>query len=302
MINDLKVAIWMVTYNHALFIEQALDSILSQKTDFKFKLFIGEDFSTDGTREICIKYAEKYPDKIDLSIREKNVGIFVNAISIYDQCKKSGAEFVALCEGDDFWIDNYKLQKQVDFLNRNQGYSSCFHNTFEIEANEKLTYNIKSIWKRNISNKIYLEDLLRNKYSLFHTSSLLYRNELFETPEWFSKNKGGSGDLVLFFILAEKDAIGRVKGVSSVYRKHENSLTNISNSNEKFLSERLLFLDLINCHFEFRYSKLIERIKIEFKEVGLVPNNNLLYRIKTAIEYRYTNYVLKKELESQSFE
>lgn len=120
------VAVWTLTYNHEKYISQAIESVIMQKTNFHFTLFIGEDCSTDNTRKICIKYANKFPNKIKLFLNEKN-DIKKNAKTIYDACSSSGAKYIAMLEGDDYWTDPYKLQKQVDFLEANQDYSLCCH-------------------------------------------------------------------------------------------------------------------------------------------------------------------------------
>lgn len=118
----------MVSYNHEGFILKSVESVMMQKTNFKFKLFIGEDCSTDRTRELCKDLHKKYPDKIELVLHENNIGAVKNAFQIYDKCYQSGAEYVALLEGDDFWTDPNKLQMQVDFLDQNPDYEVCFTN------------------------------------------------------------------------------------------------------------------------------------------------------------------------------
>ena len=118
----LMVAVYMITYNHEDYIEQAIESIVNQKANFLYKLFIGEDCSTDNTRQICIGLKEKYPDKIHLVLNERNVGASQNAQKIFNLCFNSGAKYVAMCEGDDYWTDPLKLQKQVDFLEENEEY------------------------------------------------------------------------------------------------------------------------------------------------------------------------------------
>lgn len=126
-VNDTSptVAVWMVTYNHEKFIGRAIDGILNQNTDFNFKVFIGEDLSIDKTREICIQYKAKHPEKIDLLLQPENTGGQLNAIHVYQRCIDSGAEFIAQCEGDDYWIDSNKLQRQVDFLRSRPELSLC---------------------------------------------------------------------------------------------------------------------------------------------------------------------------------
>ena len=102
-----------ITYKHEEFISQALDSFLAQKTNFKFKVFVGEDCGPDGTADILREYAEKYPDIIVPFIREQNMGAQRNLI---DLCQRATSPYIAFCEGDDYWVDEYKLQKQVDYM------------------------------------------------------------------------------------------------------------------------------------------------------------------------------------------
>jgi len=119
------VSVVTTTYQHAPYIRQCLDSILMQETDFPFELIIGEDGSTDGTREICIEYADRYPDKIRLFLRDRNLTQYYTSdgrvIRFNGHFARAAArgKYIALCEGDDYWIDKTKLQKQVEFLVQN---------------------------------------------------------------------------------------------------------------------------------------------------------------------------------------
>lgn len=121
--DKLLVAVWMVTYNHEDFIEKAIESVMMQQTDFTYKLFIGEDFSTDMTRSICKRLKVKYPGKITLILNDQNLGGRENACNVYEACLASSAPYIALIEGDDYWTDPEKLQKQIDFLEDNPSYS-----------------------------------------------------------------------------------------------------------------------------------------------------------------------------------
>ena len=107
------VSIKMVTYNHAPFIAQAIEGVLQQKTNFPFELIIGEDCSTDGTREIVFEYQKKYPEIIRVVTSEKNIGAKRNGLRTLKACH---GKYIAYCEGDDYWHDPGKLQKQVDYL------------------------------------------------------------------------------------------------------------------------------------------------------------------------------------------
>jgi len=120
-----KVSVFMITYNHEHFIAQAIEGILMQRTTFPFELVIGEDCSTDGTRAIAQKYADKYPDIIRLLPSDRNLGMQANAHQTLLACR---GEFLAFCEGDDFWTDPEKLTMQTEFLERNPRCSLCFHN------------------------------------------------------------------------------------------------------------------------------------------------------------------------------
>ena len=113
------VSIIVITYNQEAYICEALNSILSQQCNFEFEIIIGEDFSTDNTRKICLEYQEKYPEKINLLLQEKNKGVITNYIESIKLCR---GRYIAQCAGDDYWCDNLKLQKQIDFLNVNQDY------------------------------------------------------------------------------------------------------------------------------------------------------------------------------------
>src|ERR1700690_2758382 len=107
------VSVKMITYNHAPYITRAIEGVLQQKTTFPFELIIGEDCSTDGTREIVFAYQKKYPDIIRVITSDKNVGMNINGLRTI---KAGKGKYIALCEGDDYWHNPEKLQKKVDFL------------------------------------------------------------------------------------------------------------------------------------------------------------------------------------------
>ena len=120
--NPPLVAVYMITYNHENYIAQAIDSVLTQKTTFPIKIFIGEDCSTDQTAAICLKYKEENKEIIEVILNKQNIGQSNNAKQIYEASLSSGAKYIAILEGDDYWTDPYKLQKQVDFLEANPEY------------------------------------------------------------------------------------------------------------------------------------------------------------------------------------
>lgn len=227
MTNKLFVAVWMVTYNHEEYIEQAVESIVNQKTNFLYKLFIGEDCSPDNTRQICVKLKEKYPDKIHLVLNDRNVGASQNAKNIYNLCFNSGAKYVAMCEGDDYWTDPQKLQKQVSFL----------------EANEEYVIHTgkAQILKDNRFVKTIGDPLSKNTYVLadFYTKNNLvtctatFRNILSSYPSFEGL---AFGDWKLYTLLLSQK-IGNLAYIAdeiySVYRIHEGgAMQKITRQNE----------------------------------------------------------------------
>ena len=113
-----------ITYNHEQYIHQCIEGILAQKTSFPVEYIIADDCSTDGTRAICEEYARNYPDIIRLVSSSANVGAVENEQRAFLAAK---GKYIATCEGDDYWTDPLKLQKQVDFLESHPEYSVCFH-------------------------------------------------------------------------------------------------------------------------------------------------------------------------------
>lgn len=118
------VSVYVATYQHRDYIKDCIEGVLMQKTSFPFEFIIGEDFSTDGTREIVKDYAKRHPSLIRMLTADRNMGQKANRVRCLIACR---GKYVALCDGDDYWTDPLKLQKQVDFMKANPDYSLCFH-------------------------------------------------------------------------------------------------------------------------------------------------------------------------------
>src|SRR5688572_23850951 len=121
----MKVSVLVMTYNHARFIRQALDSVLMQRTGFDFEVLISEDCSTDGTREIVVEYARRHPHTITLLLSEANLRS--NAV-VTRGIDAARGEYIALLDGDDYWTSPDKLRKQAAFLDSHSECALCFHN------------------------------------------------------------------------------------------------------------------------------------------------------------------------------
>lgn len=122
--SNILVSIVCITYNHEPYLRQALEGFLMQQTTFPVEIILAEDCSPDGTRRICEEYVSRYPDKIRYIVRDHNVGYNQNE---YEAMQAARGKYIAFCEGDDYWTDPLKLQKQVDFLESHPDYSVCWH-------------------------------------------------------------------------------------------------------------------------------------------------------------------------------
>lgn len=178
------VSICSITYNHAPFIRQCLDGFLMQQCNFPIEIIINDDCSTDGTTEIIREYAEKYPDKIFPIFHEENLysqgvrGMFLNFVF-----PKARGKYIALCEGDDYWTDPLKLQKQVNFLESHPEYSLTCSDATVLGNSGELT------WKRyDESCEVPIKDVILKRGAWIYTASMLYRWELMQDFPDFSRN------------------------------------------------------------------------------------------------------------------
>jgi len=131
---DVMVSISMLVYNHEKWLDKAIQSVLMQKTNFRYELLIAEDCSTDGSREIVINYQKKYPDIIRATLNSVNLGMYRNGRQ--NQMNAKG-KYYAILEGDDYWTDPNKLQIQIDFLETHLEYSGCYHSVQYVDENER---------------------------------------------------------------------------------------------------------------------------------------------------------------------
>jgi glycosyltransferase involved in cell wall biosynthesis len=214
----MKVSVEVLTYNHEKYISQALDSILMQKTDFAYEIVVGEDLSTDATRSIVLDYQKRYPGIIHVILSEENLGGKKNHFRTYPACK---GQYIAVCEGDDYWTSPDKLQRQVDFLDSHPDCSICFHNvTVVTEDNPAETRVYCPADQKTIST---LDDLIIKNF--IPTCSVLLRNGLVtEFPDWFLPL--AMSDWPFHILLARHGQIGYLKDVMAAYRIHPNGSWN----------------------------------------------------------------------------
>ncbi len=172
------VSVIMLSYNHGSVIGNAIDSVLMQKTDFSFELIIGDDASQDDSPAILKEYAERYPDIIRLVQRTENIGTTKNA---YDLMTRARGRYLASCESDDYWTDEHKLQKQVEFLEAHGEYVGCTHPVVSVDADGKELPQQKIRWIS--SKKVYTLKDFKGIVLPGHSCSVVRRN-IFLDPKY----------------------------------------------------------------------------------------------------------------------
>lgn len=239
----------MITYNHEKYIAEAIESIVSQKTNFAFELVIGEDCSTDNTRNICIEYQKKYPEIIRLRLPETNQGMMKNWINNINYGR---GKYIALCDGDDYWTDPYKLQKQFDFMEANPDFALCSHHTYTL-LGEHLDKNMEME-----QDVLTIQDLIIKDWGLL-TASIFFRKDAHKVPEWYYTVK--NGDYALQLIVSLSGKIKMLPDYMAVYRKHGEG---ISSTLQPFSQAAWLIYLLyhFNKYTQYKYRKSI-RLKIK---------------------------------------
>ncbi len=192
-----------------------------QKTDFPIEILIGEDESTDGTREICLDYAERYPDQLRVSLRSRQDVVNIDgrprgSYNFRMTLHEARGEFIALCEGDDYWTDPKKLQIQVDYLRSNPDCVGCFHDTKLVDAEGE---TLLESYFQSDQEKFTQQDVLKSLLSREPTCSLMFRKSAFTEPlpEWFLRRPS---DLYLDIQLTNHGSLGFVRRNMGAYRKH----------------------------------------------------------------------------------
>ena len=213
--SDIEVSVICTTYNHEKYIKQALESLATQKTNFKFEVLVGDDCSTDKTAEIVKKIAHKYPTIIVPILRDKNIGPKENHLDLFTRAK---GKYVALNEGDDYWNDKNKLQKQVDYLNNNEECSVCFHPVNVIDENDAKFSNIYP--KNTVGNKLTFEKLMNA--NLIQTNSVMYRNNIFK--DHILHPLLMPGDWYRHLLNSLYGEIYMLPDIMATYRKHDGGI------------------------------------------------------------------------------
>jgi glycosyltransferase involved in cell wall biosynthesis len=208
---DVNIAV----YNHAPYLRQTLDSVVSQQTTFPYRILVGDDCSTDGSTEILKEYESKYPDRIKVIYQPKNLGLNAEERNGIILLKNSTAKYIALLDGDDYWSDPHKLQRQVDFLEANPDFSICFHRVYDLEEGKDLTLSKLNTGE---SPQDYTINDLASSSVMMHTLSVVFRNGFINgLPEGFAQSP--VGDYTMHMLNAAHGKIHYLPEPMGVYRK-----------------------------------------------------------------------------------
>jgi glycosyltransferase involved in cell wall biosynthesis len=265
--NNVVVSVFILTYNQEAFIAQTIESVLKQKTNFKYQLVIGEDFSTDATRSICEAYQNKNPEKIKLlPSANKNIGLIANYLRTIRACD---GKYIAICDGDDYWIDDFKLKKQVDFLEANSEYSIIYTNYLRLFPDG----SFKDAVILNTKQQTGFDNLIDNNY--IHSVTSLFRNNQIKEPlpEWILNHPYGDWPTYLWTI-KNGGKIYFLNEVTAVYRVGIGVSSPIIKVNSKLLKANLNILeDLLNDDSFKRRKAIINDTIIKLK-INLMSSFN----------------------------
>ena len=255
----MKVSVLITTYNQEDFITQALNSVLGQEVNFDCEIVIGEDASTDRTREIILELQQRHPDKMRVYLRDAidserdralGVGGKTNFVKGLHACQ---GQYVALLDGDDYWTAPDKLQKQVEFMDAQPECAICFHNVEVFHENQSgEPRNMCPADQKRFST---LEDLING--IAIPTCSIMFRRGLVERlPQWFHEIK--MGDWALNILIAQSGNAGYLGDVMAAYRVHESGEWSRLSRIQR-VQETITFFEQMDRHMGFQYHRLFKR-------------------------------------------
>ena len=268
------LSILMITYNHESYIEQAIKGVFSQKVNFPVEFVISNDCSTDKTHQKIEEILKDSPENFTIKYynHTENLGMMENFIFSLKQCH---GKYIALCEGDDYWIDNNKLQKQVNFLEKNSDFTICHHRVkLNINGTEELhKYHVS----KNTPIKQTLEDI--TKYNFIYTCSVVFRNIPVNKPDWYKFLP--IGDYTLWLFLAKNGNIYYMPDIMGVYRIGSGVFSTETNISK---------LQTTNVALHF-YKKIFPYCSIYYKNLDFQEKQN----IRTISKYYLYNTVHKEK-------
>ena len=282
--NKIQVSICCITYNQAKYIRQTLESFLMQKTNFAYEILVHDDASTDGTQEIIKEYEKKYPNIIKPIYQLENQyskGVSVSELNFI----RAKGKYLAFCEGDDYWTDSNKLQKQFDYMEEHGDCGLCFHGVAKL--NDKNKKIVGKISPSKHSQKFLTKDIILGGGGFLGTNSIFCKSSLLQNlPSFYKKCK--VGDYPLQLIMVADNYAYFMNEIMSVYRI--NVLTSWSNRNKrKSIGEAKIeknnlyrnLIDMLKEYDKYTYKKYSATIykKIRIFEMEIFINDGEIKKI-----------------------
>ena len=281
--NNPVVSVCITTFNKQDYIEQALDSILSQKTNFEIEILIYDDASTDKTVKIIKSYQENHQN-IQLFTNSKNeYGNGLLGINERHLFPKAKGKYIAMCDGDDYWTDESKLQKQVDFLNQNPEYIMCCHDG-DVYYQKSNTFG--PIYPKPFNNPITTQNVITMGGNLCPTSSIVFRNQFTEYPDFMMYSLSNDRALTYFLMLHGKFWFLNKK--MCVYRVHASGLIAAGDKTVR-LKYLVSNIELTNNFAIFTSNNLPLQKIIHAERANL--SKNLFYFGKVKDYWHYKKYI-----------
>ena len=258
-----EVSVLMIAYNVERYIAQAVDSVLSQQLDFEYELVVGEDCSTDRTRDILVEYQERHPGRIRVLAREHNLGMNKNFVSTLEACR--GA-YIALLDSDDYWLSPVKLQRQVTMLRDDPRLAMAFHNTlvvYDDDQTEAHPFHVprpRKVHERTIpARESTLDDLITGNF--LQTGSVVFRSGACrELRQWIAHFP--TFDWPLHLLNARHGSIGYINEVLGVYRVRRDGVWSMNMSRYDRIEDVAKFLEA----YEFLKTRFGDRFPRQISE------------------------------------
>lgn len=255
------ISICSTTYNLEKYISRAIESWLAQEISYSYEIVICDDHSKDQTVAVIKNYMQRYPGKIRLIESRKNLGMLPNFICSLNEAR---GKYIAVCDGDDYWIDPHKLQKQVDFLEQHPDFTACYTNSYVLDESTGEQQVAKTqLWDVAGPEELLLHDDFKEDnipLSPGHISGFVFRNILKNKyPDWFYKVDGVT-DFPLYMMLSKYGKAKFINDITSVYRNHAESSSMLDYSFMRVERNRIFMYEKINAYLDYKCNKLIRRL------------------------------------------
>lgn len=297
------VSICVQTYNHRAYIETCLESILSQKTDFPFEILLGEDNSTDGTREFCVEIAAKHPGLIKLSLLDREQNILVNGqpsgrYNVINNIRRASGKYIALCEGDDYWVDPEKLKTQVSLLENDISLSMTASGRIIVDTDNNHISDqnsVDGVWTTS--------DIVKGKIP--YTQTMLFRNYT-SLPDFLMQHKHEvGGDRFMSYFCSLHGNIHISKHITAAYRINPEGAWSWQSEDQKVLNgfdNLYRFQEILGIPDAKKYlaSEIILTLAVKalrqpgslFGQLSLLKKIRNNYNLENRIQFRFFTALL----------